>query len=159
MPVKQKKRRIRKIIDPKTSKEAISMIQKGWFWFLRKYPTLSIPLTVWMLFGGVYFSYTNFIADKFEVKKAQPIGEFSPIQQEHGGWSIMSSAEAAEQDRSGVPIRWNKQLWGYEDTTFVAKVLKGSPAILVLDKKSGEVVEVQFYGTDYKKQMRQQQYK
>lgn len=136
---------------PKTTREALNMVKRGWFFLLKKNPAIFAPLTFWMLFGGFIFLYNYVDADKFTVKEAKPLSEtVSP------SFSIVPQALAGDK-RSGIPIYFNKQLWGYEDTTFVAKVASDRPVILVYDKQTKKVFEIEFSsGRDIKRQLQQQ---
>ena len=123
--------------EPETQMEALSMVGKSWYWLVTKNPVVFIPLTFWMLFGGGIFFYNYVSADKVTIKEAKPISENTDIK-----FSIVPQAYATGDQ--GVPIRYNGQLWGYEDTNFVAKVDKNRPIILVYDKRTKEVKEVSF---------------
>lgn len=151
---KTKTTKDRPIIDPETFTEAITMVQKGWFWFLKKYTAISLPLTLWMIFGGGIFLYNYLSADKFEVKEAKPIGESHQIQQNTPitlNFSPMPQAVAAQ--TAGKEIRWNNKLYGYEDIDYTAKVVNGQPMILVYHWPTKKVYQIDFY-TDYKMQMK-----
>jgi hypothetical protein len=133
---------------PRTTKEAIDMIRKGWMFLMKKYPIFVTPLTFWMVFGGFIFLYNYTSADKFEIKEAKPLGEITPS-------SFMPTAFAI-QKTDGIPIIFNDQKWGYEDTTFIAKVAKDRPVLLVYDKISKKVYEIGFSSNrDVKMQLQQ----
>jgi len=133
---------------PKTTKEALNMVKRGWMFLLKKNPAVFAPLSFWMLFGGFIFLYNYVDADKFTVKEAQPLSQSS--------FNIMPQAVASEMG-GGVPIVFNNQLWGYEDTTFIAKVAIDRPILLVYDKISKKVYEIEFSpGRDIKQQMKMQ---
>lgn len=157
MPPKTKKSKTtikdRTIIDPETLSEAMTMVQKGWFWLLKKQPAIALPLTLWMLFGGGIFLYNYLSADKFEVKEAKPIGESLQIQQNTPitlNFSPMPQAVAAQ--TRGKEIRWNNKLYGYEDVDYIAKVAEGQSKILVYHWPTKKVYQIDF-DTDYKMQM------
>jgi hypothetical protein len=140
MPVKSR--------TPKTTKEAMTMVQRGWTFLLKRNPTIFAPLTLWMLFGGFIFIYKYVDADTFEVKEAKPISQVvTPF-------SIVPQAFAEDKNAWGVPIIFNNQIWGYEDTTLIAKVDKTRPILLVYDKIAKKVYEVEFHGSDYKTQLK-----
>ena len=154
--------RQRRIYEPKTFNEAKNMVQKGWWWLIKKYPPVFGPLTLWMLFGGAIFLYNYTTANKFDIELAKPL-DAKPIGQVYeSGFSLMPSAFAyAPQDKTkGPEIRWKdvkgvERLWGYEDVRFEAKKVLGQPIILVHDKQTGETFTVKFYGDfDSKLQMK-----
>jgi len=135
----------RKVTNPKTTKEATTMIAKAWLWLSKKYPVFILPLTLWMIFGGVIYFYNYMTADKFQIKEAQPISQF---EQPKSDFSIMPYAVAAEPQinyrGNGIPIVFNNQLWGYEDTTLVVKAVKDKSLLLVYNKKTHKVYQVVF---------------
>lgn len=122
--------------EPKTQIEALTMIAKIWGWLIKKNPAIFLPLTFWMLFGGAYYAYNYIVTDKVNIKDAQPLSE------NKSEISIMPQAVAGEQ--VGNPIIFNGKLWGYEDTTYIAKVDKLRPVILVYNKNTKEVKQVEF---------------
>jgi len=125
----------------KTTKEALSMIRRGWLFLLKKNPAITIPLSFWMIFGGFIFLYNYVDADKFTIREAKPIGAL--YQPTTPKLKIMPEA-LAETNLGGIPIIFNGQIWGYEDTTFTAKVAIDRPVLLVYDKISKKVYEVEF---------------
>ena len=125
---------------PKTSKEAMNMVKRGWMFLLKKNPAIFIPLTCWMLFGGAIFVYKYVAANTFEVKEAKPIGEAV-------SFSIMPQAIAGDISN---PVVFNNKVWGYEDTTLTVKALKDRSVLLVYDKVTRKVYEVEFYGRSFK---------
>jgi len=129
---------------PKTTREALNMIKRGWMFLIKKNPAVFAPLTFWMLFGGFIFIYKYIDADTFQVKEAKPIGQVT-------SFSIMPQAFAGE--KNGPPITFNNQVWGYEDTTFVVKAVSDRPILLVYDKVTKKVYEVEFAGRNYKMQL------
>lgn len=130
-------------MTPKTTKEAATMVSKGWLWLAKKYPAVLLPLTLWMLFGGGIFLYNYTAANKIQIKEAQPISQV--VQPKAFDFSIVQSAYAGIQP--GNPIIFNGQLWGYEDTTLTVKAVKDSPLLLVYDKKTKRVYQVEFGDT------------
>ena len=137
---------------PKTTKEALNMVKRGWMFLLKKNPTIFAPLTFWMVFGGFIFLYNYVSADKFSIKEAKPIGAV-----ETRSYGIIDRAIAAQKP-SGVPIIFNNQLWGYEDTTFIAKVDANRPILLVFDKTTKRVYQVEFTGAGPKMQLQQKRF-
>ena len=125
---------------PKTSKEAMNMVKRGWMFLLKKNPAIFVPLTFWILFGGFIFLYQYVDADKFIMKEAKPIGESV-------SFSIMPQAIAGNNNN---PVVFNNKVWGYEDTTLIVKALKDRPVLLVYDKITQKVYEVEFYGRSFK---------
>jgi hypothetical protein len=53
---------------------------------------------------------------------------------------------AHAQSKSGVPIIFDGKLWGYEDTDLEVKAVLGKPTLLVHNKMTHRVYEVEFYG-------------
>ena len=135
---------------PKTTKEAMNMVQRGWLFLLKKNPAIFAPLTFWMFFGGFIFLYNYVDADKFTVKEAKPLSQVTSP-----SFSIIPQAVAAQPggQRGDIPITFNKQVWGYEDTTLIVKADKYHPILLVFDKITQKVYEVEFTGRDYRTKM------
>lgn len=129
---------------PKTTKEALNMVKRGWIFLLKRNPTIFAPLTFWMIFGGFIFLYQYVDADKFMVKEAKPIGQSV-------SFSIMPQAIA--ENNNDNPVMFGNKIWGYEDTTLIVKALIDRPVLLVYDKINRKVYEVEFYGRSYKSQM------
>jgi len=125
------------IKEPETQVEALKMVAQIWGWLLKRNPAIFLPLTLWMLFGGGIYFYNYMSADKVSIKDAVPLSENKTE------FSIMPQAVAGG-NANDVPIVFNNQLWGYEDTTFVAKVDKHRPIILVYNKVTKEVKQVEF---------------
>jgi hypothetical protein len=136
----------KKYIEPKTQMEAMKIIIQVWTWLITRNPAIFIPFTGWMLFGGFYFAYKTWVAPTFDIQEAKPLSE-------NVSFSIIPQAFAGGEP--GVPIKYNGQLWGYADTTFVATVRADAPGIIVYDKKNKKVYSVDFNSQeDFRKQMR-----
>jgi len=132
--------------EPENQVEAMKMIAKLWGWLLKKNPAIFLPLTLWMLFGGLVYGYNYLSADKVTIKNAVPLSENTTQ------FSIMPQA-VAQKNPKDIPIIYNGQLWGYEDTNFVAKVDNRRPIILVYNKITKEVKQVEF-GEQIQKQFK-----
>ena len=132
--------------EPETQMEAIKMITNLWGWLIKKNPAIFLPLTLWMLFGGGIYLYNYLSADKVTIKNAVPLSENKTE------FSIMPKAVAGG-NPSDTPILYNGRLWGYEDTMWVAKVDKYRSIILVYNKITKEVKQVEF-DTDIKMQLK-----
>jgi hypothetical protein len=127
-------------IIPETQLDALFIVGQAWSYLMKKNPVIFWPLTFYLLFGGGIFAYNYFTANKFEVKEAKPLG---------AEFSIMPKAYAG-----GIPIRFEGKTWGYADTNFVAVVRIDAPGIVVYDKRSKRVFNVEFSSPeDFRKQM------
>ena len=133
------------------------MIVRGWLWLLRHYPVVAGPLTLWMLFGGGIFLYNYMTANKFELKAAHPIGQIlSPMPEymKTGARSYMMSTAWSEPAPGGRPIVFEGKLWGYENENLEVRAVAGKSILLVHDRQTHQVYEVEFEtGSTYEKQL------
>lgn len=127
------------LVNARNPGEAMNYIWIGFKYFLLKH-TLKTVIVLMFIFGSaLYIVYDHILPAKVRIEDAKPIGqttEFSVI------------PYAYSQSRNGVPIIFNGQLYGYEDTTYIVKAVKDAPVLLVYDKLSKRVSKVEFYGTD-----------
>ena len=120
------------------------MVGKGWLWLGKKYPIVVVPLTCWMLFGGGVYLYNYMTSNKVQIKEAEPIGQVVDSTKTRD-FSVFPLAYAEPNtNTNGPPIMFSGKLWGYEDTTLIAKAVIGKPYILVYDKKQQKVFRVDF---------------
>lgn len=146
------------VAEPTTWQEAKTMIIVGWGWLLRRYPALALPVTAYMVFGGLLFVYNTLTTNTFKVKEAVPLGEnASPGVQPQ--FNLQTVAHAAAHGTSmslgGQPIVFEGKTWGYEDPTLEARVAIDRPVIIIHDKVQHKVYEVDFNnGASIQKQFR-----
>lgn len=134
----------RHIFTPRTTKEALTMVRRGWLWLGKKYPWFIIPLTCWMMFGGGVYTYKYMSSHQVDIKEAEPIGQVVDSTKTID-FSLFPLAYAEKnQNPTGPPIIFNGRLWGYEDTTLVTKAVVGKSYILVYDKNTKKVFRVDF---------------
>jgi hypothetical protein len=126
---------------PSDEGEAWAYITGGLVFFLRAH-TFKTLIALAVFFGGVVyvgFDYLDTRNKRPEVKAAEPIGGAAV----NMNFSIVPQVYAEEQQRVGIPIVINGQLYGYADPDVEAFKLLGKPAVLIHDKSSGAIVIVE----------------
>lgn len=126
--------------ETKSDKDAWECFVSAFVYFFRKRP-LKTGLFVILFFGAPgIVAYQYFTTDRVKIEEAKPMGQ--NIQ-----FEVMSKAYAGDQ---GIPIIWNNEIWGYEDTNYAAKIVKDAPIVLIYDKITKKVWKSEFTTDRYK---------
>ena len=145
------------VAEPTTWREAKAMVFRGWGWLLRRYPALMLPATAYMAFGGLLFVYNTMTSNTFKIKDAVPLGENAQPPRVQPEFNLTSVAHAVPTGNAmgARPIVFEGRTWGYEDTTFEARVAIDRPVIIVHDRVQHRVYDVDFNnGESIRKQFR-----
>lgn len=122
--------------DPRSAGQAIDSIFKGLKYFLQHEPWKTMIVLMFVFGSALYILYDVIVPEKIQIKDAEPLNKPTSS-------LFMENAYAGDQ---GIPIIFDGQIYGYEDTMFVAKVVEDAPVILVFDKATHKVKKVEFQG-------------
>lgn len=123
------------------------MLQLSTKYFWKRHKALCLFVVALLGSGGVL--NVNALMEMATTERVE-IRQATPRTAEPTGanFSLHSQATAGEQQKKGVPIVWGGVVWGYADTNFITHKLLGYPIILIKDKRTNAVVEVEATGLD-----------
>jgi len=124
-----------KIFNPTNKGQAWEGIWNGLGWFIQHKPILTIPIVLWMCFGGFVGFGLNATTEKMTLKEAKPLSQNINLDKIHQALFI---------DDKTNEIIFNGKLWGYENPDVVIKKEMGKNNCKVFYKPTGKVYDMEF---------------
>ena len=124
-----------KIFNPKNKSQAWEGIWNGLGWFIQHKPVVTIPIVLWMAFGGFVGFGLKYTSDTVTLKEAKPLSENIRLDNIHQALFTQDKPDE---------IVFNGKLWGYEDPDVVVRKKNGENVCLVYFRPTRKVYEMAF---------------